>query len=157
MNVMNYQDYDVIHDVFNAIEKENFDEAKECLDSKFSTVVLKKQVRGDEFLDYYRRIKEGMPDAKFEIVDLTSDGETFKAKIRINGTHTETIPSLKKGWKALKPTGKKINSIVTTVEFLLRSERIMEIRNLKEDKGVVAGLLDKLELLPKNYTSNSMN
>lgn len=154
MNVMNYQDYDVIMDVFNAIENNKFDEAKECLDAKFSSVVLKEPVGGEEFLDYYRRIKEGMPDAKFEIVDLTSDGETFKAKIKINGTHTETIPSLKKGWRALKPTGKKVNSIVTTVEFLLRSERIMEIRNLKEDKGVVAGLLGKLDLLPKNYSSN---
>ena len=154
MNVMNYQDYDVILDVFDAIDKNNFEEAKGYLDSKFSAVVLKQPVKGEEFLDIYRRIKEGMPDAKFEIVDLTSDGETFKAKIKITGTHTKTIPSLKKGWKALKPTGKKIDSIVTTVEFFLRSDRIMEIRNLKEDKGVVAGLLDKLKLLPKNYSSN---
>lgn len=154
MNVMNYQDYDVILDVFNAIDKNDFEEAKGYLDSKFSAVILKQPVKGEEFLDIYRRIKEGIPNAKFEIVDLTSDGETFKAKIKISGTHTATIPSLKKGWKALKPTGKKINSIVTTVEFLLRSERIMEIRNLKEDKGVVAGLLGKLDLLPKNYSSN---
>lgn len=151
---MNYQDYDVILDVFNAIDKNDFEEAKGYLDSKFSAVILKQPVKGEEFLDIYRRIKEGIPNAKFEIVDLTSDGETFKAKIKISGTHTATIPSLKKGWKALKPTGKKINSIVTTVEFLLRSERIMEIRNLKEDKGVVAGLLGKLDLLPKNYSSN---
>ncbi|MBK8312300.1 MAG: hypothetical protein IPL04_16735 [Chitinophagaceae bacterium] len=41
MNVMNYQDYDVILDVFKAIEKDKFDEAKDCLDAKFSSVILK--------------------------------------------------------------------------------------------------------------------
>ena len=89
MNVMNYQDYDVILDMFKAIEKDKFDEAHECLDGKFSSVILRKEVKREEYLDIYRRIKEGMPDAKFEIVDLTSDGETFKAKLKIKGTHTQ--------------------------------------------------------------------
>ncbi len=154
MNVMNYQDYDVILNVFNAIGKDRFEEAQECLDGKFSSVILMKEVSGDEYLDIYRRIKEGMPDAKFEIVDLTSDGETFKAKIKIKGTHSQTMPALKKGWKSLKKTGKKINKIVTSVEIVLRSDKIMEIRNLTPGKGVAAGLLDELNLLPKNYSKN---
>jgi len=151
---MNYQDYDVILDVFKAIEKDKFEEAQECLDGRFRSVILKKEVKGEEYLELYRRIKEGMPDAKFEIVDLTSDGETFKAKLKIKGTHTHTMPSLKKGWKSSKKTGKKINKIVTSVEIVLRSDKIMEIRNLKPGNGVAAGLLDELNLLPKSYSKN---
>lgn len=154
MNVMNYQDYDVILDVFKAIETDKFEEAQGCLDDKFSSVVLMKKVKGEEYLDVYRRIKEGMPDAKFEIVDLTSDGETFKASLKIKGTHSHTMPPLKKGWKSMKKTGKKINKVVTSVEIILRSDKIMEIRNLNPEKGVAAGLLDGLNLLPKSYSKN---
>ena len=154
MNVMNYLDYDVILDVFKAIEKDKFDEAKECLDGKFSSVILRKPVKAEEYVEVYRRIKEGMPDAKFEIIDLTSDGDTFKAKLKITGTHTHTMPALTKGWKSMKKTGKKINMIVTSVEIVLRSDKIMEIRNLNPEKGVAAGLLDGLNLLPNNYSKN---
>ena len=154
MNEMNFQNYDVIEQVFEAIAKEKLEEAQECLDGNFRSVVLKEPVSGHEFLDAYRRIKAGMPDAVFKIIDLTSDGETFKAKIKITGTHTHTIPPLKKGWKSIKPTGKKINKIVTAVEVVLRGDRILEIRNTGNSKGVVAGILDELKLLPKSYSLN---
>lgn len=154
MNVMNYQEYDVILDVFDAIEKDKFEKAEDCLASNFSSTVLRKEVKKEEFLDFYRRIKEGMPDAKFEIVDLTSDGDSFKANIKIKGTHSHEIPSLKKGWKKMKPTGKKINKIVTSLEIVLRGDRIIEIKNIKENHGVISGILDELNLLPKNYSGN---
>jgi len=154
MNVMNYQDYDVILNVFDAIDKKKFDEAHNCLDEKFSSIVLKQKVSADEYLEVYRRIKEGMPDAKFSIIDLSSDGETFKAKVKICGTHSHTIPSLRKGWKMMKSTGKKVNKIITSVEIVLRGDRIIEIRNMDTNRGVVAGLLEELKLLPKSYAVN---
>lgn len=153
MNVMNYQDYDVIQHVFDAIEKEDIGEAQECLAGNFKSVLLKEDVNRDQFLEIYRRIKEGIPDARFEIVDLSSDGETFKANVKITGTHTQTIPSLKKGWRAMKPTGKKINKVVSAIEIILRSDRILEIKNVKENKGVISGLLSELKLLPKSYSN----
>lgn len=154
MNVMNFQEYDVIQDLFDAIEKENMQHAQECLTGNFSSVILKKSVKGKEFIEVYRRIKEGMPDAKFTIVDLTTDGETFKANVKITGTHTKTIPSLMSGWKSMKPTRRKINTVVTSVEIVLKGTQILEIRNIDEGKGVIAGLLDQLQLLPKKYSTN---
>ncbi len=154
MNVMNYQDYDVILNVFKAIEKRNHNDAEECLDGNFKSTILNESVCREQYLDIYHRIKEGMPDAKFRILDLTTDGESFKANVKITGTHSHTIPSLKKGWKKMKPTGKKINKIITSVEIILRSERIMEIRNLESNKGVISGLLDELDILPKSYSKN---
>jgi len=154
MNVMNYQEYDVIQELFDAIEKENLIEAQECLAGNFSSVVLKKSVKGKEFLEVYSRIKEGMPDAKFKVEDLTTDGESFKANVKITGTHTKAFPALMKGWRSMKPTRKKINTVVTSVEIILRGKQIIEIRNLEEDKGVISGLLDHLKLLPKNYSKN---
>ena len=154
MNVMNYQEYGVIEDLFNAIEKENLVEAQECLAGNFSSVILKKSVKGHEFIDVYRRIKEGMPDAKFKIIDLTTDGESFKAKVKITGTHSKPFPSLIKGWRTMAPTRKKINSVVTSVEIILRGNQIMEIRNIDAGKGIIAGLLDQLKLLPKSYSVN---
>lgn len=154
MNVMNYQEYDVIEHVFEAIQNERMDEAQECLDGNFKSMILNKTVSRDEYLEVYRRIKEGIPNARFKIVDLSTDGETFKANIKITGTHTHAIPPLKKGWKTMKPTGKRINKVVSSVEIVLRGNRIMEIRNLDEHKGVISGLLDELKLLPKSYSKN---
>lgn len=154
MNVMNYQDYDVIEHVFDAIQKEKLDEAQDCFDGRFKAVILKQEVKRDEYLDVYRRIKEGMPDAKFKIVDLTTDGESFRANVKITGTHTHSFPSLRKGWRAMKPTGKKINKIVSSVEIILRGDKIMEIRNIQDDKGIISGLLQELHLLPKGYSKN---
>ena len=151
MNVMNYQDYDVIQHVFDAIEKEDIGVAQEYLAGNFKSVLLKENVNRDQFLEIYRRIKEGLPDAKFEIVDISSDGETFKANVKITGTHTQTIPSLKKGWRAMKATGKKINKVVSSIEIILRSDRILEIKNVNENKGVISELLNELKLLPKSY------
>lgn len=157
MNVMNYQDYDVILNVFAAIENDKHEDAMQCLAGKFSSVVLKNTVSKNEYLEVYHRIKEGIPNAKFKILDLTTDGETFKANIKISGTHSNTIPSPKKGWKSLKPAGHKINKIVSSVEIVLHSNQIMEIRNLDENRGVIAGLLDELQLLPKNYSTKFLN
>lgn len=154
MNVMNYQEYEVIQELFDAIANENLVGAQECLAGNFSSVILKKSVKGNEFIEVYRRIKEGMPDAKFKIVDLTTDGESFKASVRITGTHSKTFPSLMKGWRPMKPTRKKVNTVSTSVEIILRGKQIMEIRNLDENRGVIAGLLDQLKLLPKNYSRN---
>ncbi|MBX2933138.1 MAG: nuclear transport factor 2 family protein [Ferruginibacter sp.] len=154
MNVMNYQEYDVIQNLFNAIENENLKQAEECLAGNFSTMILKRPVSGKEFLDVYSRIKEGLPDVKFKIENLTTDGESFKADVKISGTHSKTIPSLRKGWKPMKPTLRKLNTCVSTVEIVLRGQQIMEIRNVKTDKGVISGLLDELKLLPKNYSKN---
>ena len=154
MDEMNYQYYEVIEQVFNAIANKDIDKAQEYLDGNFKSVVLNKTVSGDEYLDVYRRIKEGMPDAKFQIKDLTSDGDTFKANIKITGTHSHTMPALRKGWKSFKPTGKRVNKVITSVEVVLRGNRILEIRNLEENKGVISGLLSELELLPKKYSLN---
>jgi len=152
MNVMNYQDYDVILDVFDSFEKENPDQIQEHFDAGFRSVVLNETAKREEYIELYRRIKEGMPDAKFKILDLTSDGETFKAKIKITGTHSKTIPSLKKGWRPMKATGKKINKIITSLEFIIRNNRILEIKPVENRKGFFAGLLAELQLLPKSYS-----
>ncbi|MEO7444473.1 MAG: ester cyclase [Ferruginibacter sp.] len=154
MNEMNYQDYDVILDVFKAFQEQKMDEASNCLDPNFKSVILNEQVKKEEYVEMYRRIKEGMPDAKFTIVDLMSDGDVFKLKIKVTGTHTGVMPSMKKGWKTSKPTGKKINKIVTSLEIVLRGSNIYEIRNCVEGKGIVSGVLDGLHLLPKSYSAN---
>ena len=151
MNVMDYQAHDVIEDLFKAIENQDMALAQQCLTGNFSSVLLKKNVTGKEFLDMYCRIKEGLPDARFTIENLTTDGASFKANVKITGTHSKTIPSLRKGWHAMKATRKKVNSIITTVEIILRGHQIMEIRNTEKDYGVISGLLRQLQLLPKSY------
>lgn len=151
---MNFQDYEVILHVFEAMEKKKADEVRECFTGNFKSVILNEEVSVTQYLDVYNRIKEGMPDAKFTITDLTSNGDSFKANVKITGTHTHEFPPFKKGWRKLKPTGKKVSKTITAVEILLKGNRILEIKNLNSGNGVVAGMLDELHLLPKSYHCN---
>lgn len=154
MNVMNYQEYEVIQDFFSAVEKADQQAARDCLTGNFTSVVLKRRVSAQEYLEVYSRIKEGIPNVTFKVENLTTDGEIFKANLKITGTHTKTIPSLRKGWHVMKPTQKKVNKIITSIGIILRGNQIMEIRNLENDNGIFFGLLSQLKLLPKNYSAN---
>ncbi|MBS4043263.1 MAG: ester cyclase [Chitinophagaceae bacterium] len=154
MNLMNYLDYNVIIDVFDAFEKEEYDLAEKRLDNKFNSTILDKEVSKTEFVELYKKIKMGMPDAVFSIENLILNGDSLTGKVKITGTHTHPMPPLKRGWKSGKPTGKKINKIVSSIEVIMKGSKILEIRNVKEKKGVAAGLLNELDLLPKSYSLN---
>ncbi len=154
MNLMNYLDYNVVIDVFDALENEQYELAEKKLDNKFNSTILKKEVSKSEFVEMYRKIKEGMPDAVFSIENLILNGDSLIAKVKVTGTHTHQMPSLKKGWKASKATGKKVNKIVSTIEIIMKGSKILEIRNVVENKGIAAGILNELDLLPKSYSLN---
>lgn len=154
MNLMNYLDYNIIIDVFEALQKEDYELAEKSLDNKFNSSIHSNGVSKKEFVELFRNIKIGMPDAVYAIENLILNGDSLMAKIKIAGTHTHTMPALQKGWKSYKPTGKKINKIVSSIEVIMKGDKILEIRNNKENSGVAEGLLKELELFPKNYSLN---
>jgi predicted ester cyclase len=154
MNLMNYLDYNVVIDVFEALQNEQYDLAEKRLDNKFNSIILNEEVSKSEFVAMYKKIKEGMPDAHFSVEDLMLNGDSLFAKIKITGTHTHKMPAFKKGWKSGQATGKKVNKIVSTIEVIMKGNKILEIKNVKQNNGVAAGLLNELNLLPKNYSLN---
>ena len=154
MNAMNYQDPEVINEVFKDIQKGEFENADEKLTENFRATILDKEVSKEEYLDTYKCIKEGMPDAKFTLDNMSTDGDLFKAKLKIKGTHSQKIPSLRAGVKSIKATGKKINAVLGELRFRLRGERIIEIDSPEGKKGIMKNLLKHLNLEPKKFYKN---
>jgi hypothetical protein len=37
---------------------------------------------------------------------------------------------------------------------VLRGDKLIQLKTLKENKGVISGILHELKLLPKNYSTN---
>jgi predicted ester cyclase len=153
INAMNYQDPTVIDEVFKDIQKGEFESADEKLTDNFKSTIMDKEVSKEEYLETYKCIAVGMPDVKFSLNNMSTDGDVFKAKLRIRGTHTKRIPSIHGGVKSIKATGKKVNAYIAELRFRLRGEKIIEISNASEKKGVIKNLLRHLDLEPKKYIS----
>ena len=68
---MNYQDPTVINEVFKDIQKGEFENADEELTENFRATILDKEVSKEEYLDTYKCMKEGMPDAKFSLDNMS--------------------------------------------------------------------------------------
>jgi ketosteroid isomerase-like protein len=58
MNSMDFQDYDVILHVFEAIEKKKIDEVRECFTWNFKSVILNEEVTLPNTLTFMIELKK---------------------------------------------------------------------------------------------------
>lgn len=144
----------VINEVFNALEAGKFEIAGNNLSDNFSTMLMEKKINKPQYLETYRSLLQGIPDLKLNIQDVTAVGGNVKAKLVLSGTHSKPIPAMKNAWLEVKPTGKKIDGLVSDLEIVMKDDRIEEIRNVGQNKGMMTGLLNKLGL---DYTQFQVN
>ena len=134
----------LINEIFTNIEAGKFEKANAILSDNFRTTLLGKEVNKPIYISAYRSLLKGFPDLKFSIQSLQSEGTRATAKLKVSGTNSHAIPALMKGWHEIPATHKKVEGLTTDLEIILKDDKIEEIRNANNTKGLFVGLLEHL-------------
>lgn len=134
----------LINEVFNDFEAGKFDKANSILSDDFRTTLLGKEVNKPVYISAYRSLLKGFPDLRLNVQNLKSEGMKATAKLKVSGTNSHAIPALMKGWREIPATHKKIDGLIMDLEIVLKDDKIEEIRNAKNTKGLFISLLDHL-------------
>lgn len=144
----------LINEVFTDIETGKFEKASAILSDDFRAVVLGKEVNRPMYISAYRSLLRGIPDLKFNVQNVRSNGNKVTAKLKVSGTNSHTIPALMKGWHEIPATNKKVEGFVTDIEITLKDDKIEEIRNANNSRGFFIGMLENLGMDYKIFQAN---
>jgi len=144
----------LITEVFTDIESGKFEKANAILADDFRALLLGKEVNRPIFISAFRSLRQGIPDLKFTIQNVKTNGDKVTAKLKITGTNSHSIPALMKGWHEIPATNKKVDGLLAELEITLKEDRIEEIRNVKNTRGIFVSLLENLGLDYKKFQEN---
>jgi hypothetical protein len=137
----------VIEEVFSDIETGMFDKASAILSDDFKSNILGKEVNKSVYISTYRSLLKGMPDLKLSVEKVKTENDgMITAKLRVSGTNSQAIPALMKGWHQIPATHKKIDGLTTDIEIKLKNDKIQEIRNARNGRGLFVSLLENMGL-----------
>ena len=144
----------LINEIFIYIEAGKFEKANAILADNFRTTVLGKEVNKPVYISAYRSLRKGFPDLKLNIQSLKSEGTRATARLKMSGTNSHAIPALMKGWHEIPATHKKIDGLTMDLEITLKDDKIEEIRNANNSKGLFVSLLEHLGMDYRKLSEN---
>lgn len=134
----------LVNEVFNDFEAGKFDRANIILSDNFKTTLLGKEVNKPVYISAYRSLLKGFPDLRLNVQSLKSEGMKATAILKVSGTNSHAIPALMKGWREIPATHKKIDGLMMDLEIVLKNDKIEEIKNANNSKGIFISLLEHL-------------
>ncbi len=144
----------LVNEIFTNIEAGKFDKANAILSDNFRTILLGKEVNKPVYISAYRSLLKGFPDLRFNIQSLKSEGTKSSAKLKITGTNSHSIPALMKGWHEIPATHKKVDGLIMDLEIILKDDKIEEIKNANNTKGLFVSLLEHLGMDYRKFHEN---
>ena len=144
----------LINQIFIDIEAGKFEKANAILSDNFRTTLLGKEVNKPVYISAYRSLLKGFPDLKLNIQSLKSEGTKASAKLKMSGTNSRAIPALMKGWHEIPATHKKVEGLTMDLEIILKDDKIEEIRNVNNTKGLFVSLLEHLGMDYRKLNEN---
>jgi predicted ester cyclase len=144
----------LISEVFTDIETGKFEQANGLLSDNFKGVLLGKEVNRPIYISAYRSLLKGIPDLKFNVQSVRTVGNKVTAKLKVSGTNSHAIPALMKGWHEIPATNKKVNGLIMDLEVTLKDDKIEEIRNTHNTRGLFVSLFENLGMDYKKYQEN---
>lgn len=144
----------LINEVFADISTGKFDKANAILSDNFKANLLGKEVSKPTYISAYRSLLKGFPDLKLNIQNIKTEGEVTMAKLNVSGTNSHSIPALMKGWQEIPATHKRVEGLLMDLEITLKHDKIEEIRNAKNSKGLFVSLIEHLGMDYKQFQDN---
>jgi len=144
----------LINEVLTDIESGKFEKANAILADDFRALLLGKEVNRPIYISAFRSLRQGMPDLKIAIHTVRLHGDKVTAKVKITGTNSHAIPALMKGWHEIPATNKKVDGLLAELEITMKDDKIEEIKNVKNTRGMFVSLLENLGLDYKKFQQN---
>jgi hypothetical protein len=144
----------LISDVFTDMESGRFNKANAILSDNFRGSLLGEEVNKPTYISAYRSLLKGMPDLKLHVQNVKTEGGKVTAKLQVSGTNSHPIPALMKGWHEIPATNKKVEGLIMDLQITLKDDKIEEIRNAKNSKGLFVSLLENLGMDYKKFQEN---
>jgi len=134
----------LINEMFYDLQTGKFERANVLIADDFRGMLLGKEVNRPIYISAYRSVLEGIPDLRITVQNISTDGSSINALVKISGTNTHAIPALMKGWQEIPATNKKVDGLITELEITIKDGKIEEIRSTHDTRGLFTGLLDNL-------------
>ncbi|MCU7496409.1 MAG: ester cyclase [Ignavibacteria bacterium] len=144
----------VVEEFLTAIENNNFTKADNFLSKDFKAVGLGPDpLNSDEFLGAHLALNKGLPDFRFNFKITEDRADRVYLKVKITGTHKNTIPSPAPGIKAIPATNKSVVMPEEPVEITVKDNKITKLKLVHVDGGGLMGLMKQLGVeLPAEVT-----
>jgi predicted ester cyclase len=144
----------LISEVFTDIESGKFEKANAILSDNFRASILGKEVNRPAYISAYRSLLKGMPDLKLHVQNVKTEGNKVTAKLQVSGTNSQPIPALMNGWHEIPATNKKVEGLIMDLQITLKDDKIEEIKNAKNSRGLFVSLLENLGMDYKKFQEN---
>lgn len=149
MNTIN-----VVSEVFIDLQKGHFNRASDLLADDFHANILGQEVNKSMYISTYRSLLQGIPDMRFHVQDVSTEGEKIKVKVLLSGTNNRPIPALMRGWHQIPATHRKVEGLIAGLEVTVKDNKIEQIKSLGNEKGLFVNLLEHLGLDYKKLQEN---
>lgn len=136
---------DIVKKLLSAIEKCNYDEAKNYLTDDFTfNGPVPKPIGSDEWLDVHKKISKGLPDFCYNVKNLNESGNTVNGSVEISGTHSKELPTLIPGVDPIPATNKKVQLPEEDFTVTFKGDKISKFTVEKVATGGILGLLKQV-------------
>ncbi len=119
--------------------------AEEMMDADFSvTGMSPAPIDRREFLTIHDGFNRAMPDRRFILSEVHSEGKTVSALVGMRGTHTGVLNAPIPGVEPIQPTYKQVDLPPTPMRFTLHDGKVAGIDAAPPPGGGLMGLLQQL-------------
>ncbi len=105
---------------------------------------LPEPIGKEAYVAFQAMLIRALPDWKFNLQNLTIQGNTVIGASLITGTHTATLQPIQPGMPALPPTGIKVTLPVEPIKATMRGDKIARFEVTPVPGGGVPGLLAQI-------------
>lgn len=119
--------------------------AAEYMDDDFSVTGMSSSIIDKEsFLALHGSFNKAMPDRRFILSDIHSEGKTVRAMVGMRGIHSGVLNMPNSGMQPVEPTHRPVDLPPTLMTFTLHDGKVSGIDALPPPGGGLSGLLDQL-------------
>ncbi len=135
----------VLRSCLAAFEAGQFEDAAAYLADNFTfSGPVPEPVGKKEFVGLQSGLVKAIPDWKFNLHNVRSQGDTVTGVVQITGTHTNTLPALMPGASEVPATGRHVSLPEEHCQALVKDGKIVSFSTDKVAGGGVMGLIQQL-------------